>query len=30
MVSKVQPGREALARMGVYRTISELGVLRTS
>jgi diguanylate cyclase (GGDEF)-like protein len=30
MVSKVQPGREALARMGMYRTISELGVLRTS
>ena len=30
MVSKVQPGREALARMGIYRTIHELGVLRTS
>jgi diguanylate cyclase (GGDEF)-like protein len=30
MVSKVQPGREALSRMPIYRTISELGVLRTS
>jgi diguanylate cyclase (GGDEF)-like protein len=30
MVSKVQPGRDALARMGIYRTISELGVLKAS
>jgi diguanylate cyclase (GGDEF)-like protein len=30
MVSKVQPGHEALARMGIYRAISELGVLKTS
>ena len=30
MVSKVQPGRDALARMGIYRTVSDLGVLKTS
>jgi diguanylate cyclase (GGDEF)-like protein len=30
MVSKVQPGREAVARMGIYRTISKLGFLETS
>src|SRR5687768_7528003 len=30
MISKVQPGREALARMGIYRTIAGLGVLKTS
>jgi diguanylate cyclase (GGDEF)-like protein len=30
MVSKVQPGREALARMGIYRTIAGLGILKTS
>ena len=30
MVSKVQPGREALARMGIYRTVSRLGLLEAS
>jgi diguanylate cyclase (GGDEF)-like protein len=30
MVSKVQPGRAALARMGIYRTVSEMGLLSTS
>ena len=30
MVSKVQPGQEALARMGIFRTISELGGRHTS
>jgi diguanylate cyclase (GGDEF)-like protein len=30
MVSKVQPGREALARMGIYRTVSRLGLLGAS
>jgi diguanylate cyclase (GGDEF)-like protein len=30
MVSKVQPGREALARMGIYRGIGDLGLLKES
>lgn len=30
MVSKVQPGRDAVARMGIYRAISELDMLKTS
>jgi diguanylate cyclase (GGDEF)-like protein len=30
MVSKVQPGREALARMGMYRAITDLGLLKDS
>src|SRR5687768_1681806 len=30
MVSKVQPGREALARMGIYRGITDLGLLKES
>ena len=30
MVSKVQPGREALARMGIYRAIADLGLLKES
>ena len=30
MVSKVQPGREALARMGISRTVSKLGLLEAS
>lgn len=30
MVSKVQPGRVALARMGIYRGIADLGLLKDS
>ena len=30
MVSKVQPGREALGRMGIYRGIGDLGLLKES
>jgi diguanylate cyclase (GGDEF)-like protein len=30
MVSKVQPGQEAMGRMGIYRTIAELGLLKDS
>jgi predicted signal transduction protein with EAL and GGDEF domain len=30
MVSKVQPGREAIARMGIYRGIGDLGLLKES
>lgn len=30
MVSKIQPGREAVARMGIYSAIAKLGVLRES
>jgi diguanylate cyclase (GGDEF)-like protein len=30
MVSKVQPGRSALERMGVYSKLAEIGFLRTS
>src|SRR5438105_2593614 len=30
MVSKVQPGQSALARMGVYRRLAEIGFLRAS
>lgn len=30
MVSKVQPGQEALARMGMYRVIADLGLLKQS
>jgi len=30
MVSKVQAGRGALARMGIYRTVSKLGLLEAS
>ena len=30
MVSKVQPGREAMARMGIYKAIADLGLLKDS
>jgi len=30
MVSKVQPGQEAMARMGIYKAIADLGLLKES